>query len=116
MEVFGQPGPEFARLGSAIIAIACRPRVPTLHRAKHCPLSTLNFRGMVPVGGWPQFLSSIDDTGAGALLWLGFETATDAIRFARYLESHGIARIDDAGDLHKPMMATHHHDTAIIAA
>ncbi len=116
MQVFDQPGPEFARLGSAIIAIACRPRVPSLHRAKYCPLSTLRFRGIVPVGGWPQFLSSIDDTGAGALLWLGFETATDANRAARYLESHGIARIDDDGDLHKPVMMPHHQGSGSIAA
>ncbi|SIQ46608.1 hypothetical protein [Acidiphilium angustum] len=116
MRIFDEPGPQFAGLGSAVIAIACRPRVPSLHRAKHCPLSTMTFKGCVPVGGWPLFLSAINDTTEGALVWLNFRTHDDAIRFSRYLENNGIARVDNAGDLHKPTMAPRHHSTAIIAA
>lgn len=115
MQVYDQPGPEFTGLGNAIIAIACRPRVPTLHRAKRCPLSTLRFRGMVPVAGWPAFLSAIDDAGLGSLVWLGFEAVPDAVRVGHNLENHGIARIDNAGQRNEPMMAPPHHGSGSIA-
>lgn len=84
-----------AHLGDAVIALACRPRMPTLIRPAGQSLAIVRFLAGTPIGGWSVLRRMLLSLQEGAQVWLAFDGSSFAFTFADTLRHSAVPVLTD---------------------